>query len=50
MLGTHCPECGEFVEGEGAEAGDVIECDNCGCELEVVSLNPFKAFMLTEEK
>lgn len=49
-IGVYCSDCGEFIDGSDAEVGDVIECDNCGSELEIVSVNPFKASVITEEK
>ncbi|MGI8556407.1 MAG: hypothetical protein ACR2LT_08650 [Pyrinomonadaceae bacterium] len=41
MPTTVCPECEEkvFVEAE-AEQGDVIVCEECGTDLEVVGLDP----------
>lgn len=50
MSGIHCADCGDFLEGEGLIVGDVLECENCGCELEVVSETPFRALVLAEEK
>ena len=36
-----CPECGAIIEiPEDVEIGEIIECDDCGVELEVLSLNP----------
>ena len=36
-----CPECSEevFVDAE-TEQGDIISCDECGSDLEVVGLDP----------
>ena len=36
-----CPECDEevFVDAE-SEQGDVVSCDECGTDLEVVGLDP----------
>ena len=46
-----CPECGaatnlndDFVEGE------IIECEECGAELEVVSINPLELALAPEEE
>ncbi len=30
--------------------GDVLECQNCGCEVEVLSVEPLKYRELLEEK
>jgi alpha-aminoadipate/glutamate carrier protein LysW len=36
-----CPECEEkvYVDAE-SEQGDVVSCDECGADLEVVGLDP----------
>lgn len=36
-----CPECDEevFVDAE-SEQGDIVSCDECGTDLEVVGLDP----------
>ncbi|MGI9035094.1 MAG: hypothetical protein ACR2GD_03535 [Pyrinomonadaceae bacterium] len=36
-----CPECEEkvYVDAE-AEQGDVVACEECGADLEVVGLDP----------
>jgi len=38
-----CPECSEdvYVDAE-SEQGDVVTCDECGVDLEVVGLDPFE--------
>jgi alpha-aminoadipate/glutamate carrier protein LysW len=38
-----CPECEEkvFVDAE-AEQGDIVTCEECGAELEVVGLDPIE--------
>ncbi|HUF04668.1 MAG TPA: hypothetical protein VMM38_10895 [Aridibacter sp.] len=38
-----CPECDEevYVDAE-AQQGDVLTCDECGEELEVVGLDPIE--------
>lgn len=38
-----CPECDEDVYVDaGAVQGDIIVCNECGEELEVVGLDPFE--------
>ncbi len=41
---AYCPECGAEVETgpDDFEEGDVIECDECGVELEVASVSPLE--------
>lgn len=43
MPTTACPECSEkvFVDAE-QEQGDIIFCDECGTELEIVGLDPIE--------
>lgn len=38
-----CPECSEdvYVDAE-SEQGDVVSCDECGVDLQVVGLDPFE--------
>ena len=42
MTGTiECPECAADAEiREGAMAGEVLQCPDCGVELELLSVNP----------
>jgi alpha-aminoadipate carrier protein LysW len=50
MPTTACPECEEdvYVDPE-SEQGDIVTCDECGAELEVVGLDPVE-LDLYEEK
>ncbi len=43
MPTTACPECSEdvYVDAD-SEQGDIITCDECGTELEVVGLDPIE--------
>lgn len=45
-----CPECKEdvYVDAE-SEQGDIVSCDECGVDLEVVGLDPFE-LDVSEEK
>lgn len=38
-----CPECDEevYVDAD-SEQGDVVACDECGADLEVVGLDPIE--------
>lgn len=46
-----CPDCGaEIKKTEGLAVGDILECGECGTEVEVLSLNPLKYQELVEEK
>lgn len=36
-----CPECGENVHVDvETDKGEIVECEECGSELEVVGLDP----------
>jgi alpha-aminoadipate carrier protein LysW len=43
MPNTTCPECDEdvYVDAE-SEQGDIVSCDECGAQLEVVGLDPIE--------
>jgi len=47
----NCPDCkAEIKTSQKMEVGDILECGECGTEVEVVSLEPLKAVELVEEK
>jgi len=40
---NECPVCGaELALADDVVKGELLECDDCGCELEVVSTDPAK--------
>lgn len=43
MPTTACPECSEdvYVDAD-SEQGDVVSCDECGSDLEIVGLDPIE--------
>lgn len=43
MPTTACPECSEdvYVDAD-SEQGDIVTCDECGTELEIVGLDPIE--------
>jgi alpha-aminoadipate carrier protein LysW len=43
MPTTACPECSEdvYVDAD-SEQGDVVSCDECGTNLEIVGLDPIE--------
>ncbi len=46
-----CPDCGEIVaETSERVVGDIVECQECGTELEILSVDPLKYQELLEEK
>jgi len=50
MPTTSCPECSEevYVDAE-SEQGDVVSCDECGADLEVVGLDPIELDLYIEK-
>lgn len=48
---AECPVCeAEVTLPDGAEEGEIVECADCGAELEVVSLDPPKLEEAPEEE
>lgn len=46
-----CPDCGMVIEITGnEEVGDILECGECGTEVEIISLEPLECRELVEEK
>ena len=39
---TECPECGRAIEKQNLIEGEIFPCADCGLELEVTSLAPFR--------
>ncbi len=50
MPTTACPECSEdvFVDAD-SEQGDIITCDECGTELEIVGLDPVELDIYSDD-
>tara|TARA_A100001037_G_scaffold214145_1_gene191943 strand:+ start:9765 stop:9935 length:171 start_codon:yes stop_codon:yes gene_type:complete len=41
MVNTTCVECGsELTISDDVESGEILDCDDCGIELEVISVDP----------
>jgi len=47
-----CPDCQKEISLSkvGVQVGDILECVSCACEVEILSLSPFKYAELFEEK
>lgn len=46
-----CPDCkAEIKPVEGMMVGDILECDECGTEVEILSIDPLEFRELIEEK
>ncbi|MCF7856790.1 hypothetical protein K9N08_04620 [Candidatus Gracilibacteria bacterium] len=50
MITIICPDCEYKIEHEPTEPGEVVECENCGCEVLITSLDPLKYEPVDEEK
>jgi alpha-aminoadipate carrier protein LysW len=48
---AECPECGANVLDDASyEEGEIIECEDCGLELEVVGVEPLELSLAPEEE
>lgn len=48
---AECPECGaNILENETFESGEIIDCEDCGVELEVISEAPLEVALAPEEE
>jgi alpha-aminoadipate carrier protein LysW len=46
-----CPDCQSEINIENKVViGDILECGECGTEVEIISLDPLKFQELVEEK
>jgi alpha-aminoadipate carrier protein LysW len=49
IMNVECPECGANVAfDEAPMAGEIIECEDCGVELEVTGIDPLKIAVAPE--
>lgn len=37
---TECTECGAEISQNNLEEGEILSCQDCGTELEVIGINP----------
>ena len=45
-----CPECEAEVHVEtDADKGEIVDCDDCGLQLEIVGLDPVELDVVEEE-
>jgi alpha-aminoadipate/glutamate carrier protein LysW len=48
---SECLVCGEAVDVEGdVEQGELVDCDGCGVELELLSQDPVTFAVFEEEE
>jgi alpha-aminoadipate carrier protein LysW len=48
----NCPECENelSVDVEELDEGDVVVCDECGCEYEVVGVEPLELARINDDQ
>lgn len=47
----YCKDCNDPISVEKqVGVGEIIECPNCGSEMEVINLEPVEASLIEEEK
>jgi alpha-aminoadipate carrier protein LysW len=50
MMAT-CPECAAEIEmNEDVMEGEIIDCPDCGVELEIISIDPLTLELAPEEE
>ncbi len=47
---AECPECFGEIELNDVMQNEIVQCSDCGADLEVVSLEPFKLEAAPEEE
>ena len=47
---AECPECVAQVDLKEVMANEIVQCGECGAELEVLSLDPLTLVMAPEEE
>jgi lysine biosynthesis protein LysW len=45
-----CPECNGEISLEEYKNGDIVMCQNCGCEMELMEKEPLDVRVIEEEK
>ncbi|MBW3583711.1 MAG: lysine biosynthesis protein LysW [Euryarchaeota archaeon] len=49
MSSTACPECAADLTVGNVETGEIVDCAECGVELEIVTANPITLALAPEE-
>jgi len=51
MKSAECPECAAVIElSDDVMEGEIVNCPDCGVELEVVSVDPLTLELAPEEE
>jgi len=46
----NCPDCGADVDGTDAALGEILVCEGCGADLEVISTDPLTLEVYEQEE
>lgn len=47
---AECPACGEILEVQDVMINEIIECDDCASEFEIIGLEPLALEALDEDE
>jgi alpha-aminoadipate/glutamate carrier protein LysW len=47
---TECPECGRAIPRANLIEGEIFPCPDCGTELEVTAIEPFRVAAAPREE
>ena len=47
---AQCPECDSPIEIEEPAVGEILDCAECGIELEVIAIDPLEFAIISEEE
>ncbi len=49
-MAVTCPECDNpiVVDAEEVEEGETVQCDECGADLEIVSIDPVEVALVDD--
>ncbi|OIP24259.1 hypothetical protein AUK11_03640 [bacterium CG2_30_37_16] len=51
LMELKCPDCGEtIILDKSFESGELVICENCGLEMEIIEVDPLEVRPLEEEK
>ena len=45
-----CPECDFKIEIDDPEVGEILDCPECGVELEVISIEPLEFSIISDDE